>query len=425
MKVLLLSPESSDCTTVTEWLRARGYMVNVVTTAADAMDAVASLSPRFVLVDLSVKAESLKFLRLLVTDQHAVWVVAIADRHDAAVTSEALRLGAVDIVPRPLHESDVIAALANAREVAGLAARSQPHDGADHVQGDGVVTLSPRMREVYELARRMAPSRCPVLIVGERGTGRETIARMIHHHGPLGDHQFWRISSGAAARAELREVATVGDGTIFVEELGDLPPEAQSQLAHIVGETREHEPSDGRPGFRVIAAAQPHIETLVDRRVVDRTLVDALSVLRLDLPTLRQRPQDIPALALYFLKEACQRNNITGKSFSRSALALFASLPWRGNAAELKTLVERLAVLVPRGVILQEDVLQHVRFDTVQASVGGAGTLRDARRQFEREFIASALQRHQWRMEDAAAELGMERTNLYRKMKQLGIVRLD
>lgn len=424
MKVLLLSADPADRARVSDWLRSRGYTVFPVSTSAKAAGALEASSPRFVFVDLAARHEALKFLRSLVTDQHQVWTVAIADRHDAGVTAEALRLGAVDIVPRPLEESSVIAALANAREVASLPSRRQG-PAIDEVSGDGVLALSPRMREVYELARRMASSRCPVLLVGERGTGRETIARTIHRHGPLGSRTFWKIAAGPGGASELKERSSKDEGTIYIEELGELPADGQARLARLLADSRAHEASKGRGGFRVIAAAQPYIESLAERRVVSRALVDALSVLRLELPPLRERPQDIPALAMHLLKEACGRHGIPAKSLSRSALSLLASLPWRGNAYELNGLVERLAVLVARGVILQEDVLQHVRIDGAQSHGGPGTSLRGARRQFEREFIAAALQRNQWRMDAAARELGIERTNLYRKMKQLEITRPD
>lgn len=424
MKVLLLSPDSPDCTTIAEWLRSRGYTVEAVSTASEAMEVVGAKAPRFALVDLAGRTEAMKFLRSLVTDQHAIWVVAIADRRHPAATAEALRLGAVDIVPRPVREPDVIASLGNAREFAGLAARPAPA-APEYPPVDGVLTLSPRMREVYEMARRVAPSRCPVLLIGERGTGRETIARMVHHHSSLSDRPFWKIPAGAAAPSELSEIPAEGDGTIFVEELSEVDADVQSRILRIVSNEPGPDAILERRGFRVLAAVQPNVETLIERRVVQRALVATLSVLTLELPTLRERPQDIPALAAHFLKEACHRNGVVPKSFSRSALALLASLPWRGNAGELKGLVERLAVLVPRGVILQEDVLQHVRFGDVQAIGRASGSLRDARRKFEREYITAVLQKHQWRMEGAAGELGIERTNLYRKIKQLGITRSD
>ena len=422
MKVVLLSTEESDRARVAEWLGARGYAVATACTAAKAIEALPQ-GPAFALVDLVSRQESLKFLRALVTDNHTAWTIAIGDRRDAGTTAEALRLGIVDVITRPLREADVLSALANAREFAGMVGR-KPQPVAD-LAADGLFTLSPRMRDVYEIARRVAASRCPILLVGERGTGRETVARAIHQYGPQREGQFLKVLAGPDCTRELAHaIDHHKGGTLYIEDVSLLPDPAQARLEKWLGDAHQAPVQDGgHRTVRAVAGAQPRIEGLVERRSFRRTLFDALSIVRLELPTLRERSQDIPLLALLFMKDACARHDVAAKTFSRSALALLSSMPWRGNAAELRGLVERLAVMVPRGVVLQEDVLQHVRFDGASARGGTAGTLRDARQQFEREYIASALQRHGWRMEAAASELGIERTNLYRKMKQLAITK--
>lgn len=419
MKVILLGPESPDRENIAGWLRALGCKVSISAAAATALGALGT-GASFALIDLTARHEARSFMRALVAADRSAWCIAITDRRDAGATAEALRLGVIDIITRPLREQDLVAALANAREFAGIAARkpSPPEEPL----ADGFYTQSPRMREVYEMARRVAPSRCPVLLVGERGTGRETLARVIHAHGTLRKAPFVKLN-GAAPVSEIREALhdSTPTSTVYIEDVGELALDAQLALERWLAAVH------GVNGamHRIIAAAQPRIFGFMERRTFRDPLFEALSVVRFELPTLRERPQDIPLLALYFLKESCARHGAQAKTFSRSALALMSSLPWRGNAAELRGLVERLALMVPRGVILQEDVLQHVRFDDAQARGGNAGSLREARRQFEREFIASALQRHGWRMEAAATELGIERTNLYRKIKQLSIIRGD
>jgi DNA-binding NtrC family response regulator len=419
MKVVLLAPASPDRASIAEWLGASGCEVATCELAPRALELVGA-DARFALVDLTARQEARSFLRSLLTGDRTAWCIAIADRRDAGATADALRFGVIDIVTRPLREQDLLAALANAREFASIAGRKPVP--AERPAADGLHTQSPRMREICEMARRVAPSRCPVLLVGERGTGRETLARHIHANGTLREAAFVKLP-GAAPVSELRESLhdSTPASTVYIEEVGEMDSDAQLALERWLSAVHG---LDGAT-HRLIAAAQPGIFGLIERRAFRSPLFEALSVVRFDLPTLRERPQDIPLLALSFLKESCARHGVQPKTFSRSALALLSSLPWRGNAAELRGLVERLALMVPRGVILQEDVLQHVRFDDAQARGASTGSLREARRQFEREFIASTLQRHGWRMESAASALGIERTNLYRKIKQLAIVRGD
>jgi DNA-binding NtrC family response regulator len=279
------------------------------------------------------------------------------------------------------------------------------------------------MREVLGIVRRVAPIQCTVMIVGERGSGREMVARTIHAHGPRQHLPFIRVAcDDGTSEAELGPLLNGSPrpgATVYLDGVGDLPMDLQVRLEDHLRATTV----TASDGMRYVAGAQPRFFERVERGIVRRNLADALSVVRIDLPPLRQRPQDVPPLAMYFLKDACRRNNAPLKTFSRSALMLLGALPWTGNASELRSLCERVAVLVPRGVVLLEDVLAHVRFDGVEALGGPTETLREARDRFERDYVSAVLQQHRGRMGAAARQLGIERTNLYRKMKQLNIAK--
>ena len=141
------------------------------------------------------------------------------------------------------------------------------------------------------------------------------------------------------------------------------------------------------------------------------------------MPALRQRREDIPVLATHFLKDLCRKNGQPVKSLTRPALTMLSALPWRGNAPELKALLERLILLVPHGLIRLEDVLAHTQLEGTVGPTGVDATLRKARARFERDYIAAVLQHHHGRIADAARVLGIQRTNLYRKMRRLNLMR--
>ena len=394
-------------------LTESGHQSVVVETAAHA-DARLEGGVDMVLLDLAAGAEALRFLRKR-QQRTSPPVVCISDRRQPDASSESLRLGVADIVARPVRAEDLLAALANSGEFTRLAGRALPVTALTE-PGDGVFGASPAMREVLGFVRRVAHSRCGVLIVGERGTGREMIARAIHAQSPRRDGVFMKLSCSdvdSKALDAALDAQGSASGMIYLEDVEELKPELQAQMARRLADV----PSQSR----VIGGAQPRIFDWVERGMVRRTLVEAIAVVRLDLPPLRQRGQDVPLLATHFLKEACRRNDEPLKTFSRSALTLLAALPWPGNAAELRALCERLAVLVPRGVLLLEDVLANVRFDGAEAIGRARGSLKTARERFERDYVTAVLQHHKGRMEAAAKELGIERTNLYRKIKQLNI----
>jgi two-component system, NtrC family, nitrogen regulation response regulator NtrX len=418
--ILLIAAASTEREGLTEMLERRGH---AVTHVEDGMQGRTILEGQpeaglVVVLDLA-HAEALKFLRAPTVQRAAVPIICIADRRKPEASSEALRLGIADLVARPVREEEVTAAIANAREFSGTVGTTKPEPAPGiELPAGSVFGASPAIREVLALVRRVAPSRCNVLVLGERGTGRESVARAVHAQSPHRDKPFVKIEC-ESARAGL--AGAIGEGalpgtTIYLEEIGELPPDAQRQLVEIIRHRAE-----SSADLRLIGSTAPRVDDWVGRGDLRADLVAALGVVRVQLPPLRQRTEDIPLLATHFLKEACRRNGIPLKTFSRSALTLLAALPWPGNMAELRALTERLAVIVTRGVLLLEDVLANVRLEGAEALGGPTGTLREARERFERDYVAAVLQHHRGRMGDAARALGIERTNLYRKIKQLNI----
>ena len=419
--ILLLAPETPDRKQLAGFLTEREHLFTAMDPCTVDLSQVAKSGVSVIVLDLA-STDAIKFLKKYAGHENRAPVVCIADRGRPSASAEALRLGAIDIVARPCRGDDVMAAIDNARAFGAIAGRTaEPLEDPIEVTVDGVFGASPVMREVLGIVRRVAPIQCTVMIVGERGSGREMVARTIHAQGPRQRHPFIKIAcDDETSEAELGPLLNGSPcmgATVYLENVSGLPMDLQVRLEdylHVAART-------GDQGMRFVAGAQPRMFERIDRGLVRRKLADALSVVRIDLPPLRQRPQDVPVLAMHFLKEACRRNNAPLKTFSRSALMLLGALPWTGNASELRSLCERVAVLVPRGVVLLEDVLAHVRFDGVVALGGSKETLREARDRFERDYVTAVLQQHRGRMGAAARQLGIERTNLYRKIKQLNI----
>jgi len=416
--ILLIAAESGEREGLIEMLERRGHAVSRVEQAAQVRAALDERpDTEFVIILDLAHPEALRFLRARLVQRAGIPVICVADRRKPEASSEALRLGIADFVARPVREEDLAAAIGNAREFAQTASIAKPEaPAAVEMTAGSVFGASPAIREVLALVRRIAPSRCNLLVLGERGTGRESIARAIHGQSPRRDRPFVKVE---CATADSGMPAALGappaSGTTFyLEDMNALPVPAQRQFVDLL---RQREDAD----LRYIAGVAPRVDDWVARGDLRADLIEALGVVRVELPPLRQRTDDIPLLATHFLKDACRRNGIPAKTFSRSALTLLAALPWPGNTAELRALTERLVVLITRGVVLLEDVLANVKLEGAEALGGPSGTLREARERFERDYVAAVLQQHRGRMGDAAKELGIERTNLYRKIKQLNI----
>jgi two-component system nitrogen regulation response regulator NtrX len=400
-----------------------------------------------VLLDLSHGAAALQIAREIRTQRASTLMFAVVDARRPDLTTEAVLAGMADVFARPLGGRRVANAIE--RELKYEARESIP---ASFENGDDLHGHSLAMREVMTLIGRAAGMRAGVLIRGEEGTGRQVAARAIHTlqqpaaafvsvdcaacdgeeldaelFGPAPRGQNGDGSKGLERVSLQGRLHTARGGTIYLQNIAEAPTRVQGRLARllrdreaIVTETGETAPFDVRP----MAGVDPGFDTAVEDGRVREDLFRRLSIVRIEMPALRNRREDIPALANYFLREICAGLRLPPKTLSRSALSLLSALPWRGNAAELRRLLDSVVTGMQggRGIAL-EDVLAHVRLDGGAGLCSSGGTLKQARAQFEKEYIATVLEQHRGRISDAARSLGIQRTNLYRKMRSLKVNR--
>lgn len=417
--------EEGDRAALCQLLRARKHRTVVVADAVRALAALAEGRFGWLLVDLAMGDEALRVARAAGRSAAAPRIVALADRRRPHLGSEALAAGVRAILPRPVTPGELDERLRSIGELSAGAAVSGPPDPplASPV-------LAPGLRDLVAQLPPLACERANILIVGERGSGRSVVARAIHAKRLQVARSLALVDCaslcGSAASATPGEssagaLAAALAGPVFLREVHELGPAAQQALVSLL-DARADAVSAGEPAPPpVLASAAPELADKVTQGRFLAALFERLAVVRIDVPPLRERPHDIPVLAEAFLAEACARHGLVPKRFAPPARTLLAALPWRGNAAELGWLIERLALLVPHDTVQLEDLLAHVSLDGAALRASGEGTLRAARQRFEREFILAAVHRHQGRVGSAARELGLNRTNLYRKMKQLGL----
>jgi DNA-binding NtrC family response regulator len=302
------------------------------------------------------------------------------------------------------------------------------------------------VQRAADVVRQAAQSAESVLIVAEPGFSPERIARAIHEAGSRASDPFLKIDCADPRVAVVRQLfgsdrtpradyetaiagsalAEVGKGTIFLADVGEMPTAAQLRLSRLIrdGEMRVRR-STVPSRFRLIAAATLALEADVHQHRFRPELFRRLQQLRVDVPPLRDRPGDLPSVIEAVFDETCQRRNLRC-ALSPAARTALSALRWAGNLAELRASLERLIERCAGGLIRQEDVLADLQqLETrPRTSRTTLASLREARQTFERDYIASVLDAHGGRMTDAARVLGIERANLYRKTRQLGITRL-
>jgi len=288
-----------------------------------------------------------------------------------------------------------------------------------------------------------AHSGLPALIVADRGLDSETVARALHERSRPGapflvldcaaadPHAVDRELFGTRSRGDApKDLDAVGSssamlrargGTVYLKQILDLPAAAQRRLARIL---RDREVFAGGRRVpvraRIIGDAPASVAVDVSAGHFRSDLFRRISQTCIAIPSLRERPEDIPELAT---RVAAALRGGDAPVFTQAALTVLSAPAWPGNLDELRLVLDRLLRGAPAESIRQEDVLAHLPIDRAFARFAPGISLREARRQFEREYIASVLERHRWRMAEAARTLGIERANLYRKTRQLGIMR--
>jgi DNA-binding NtrC family response regulator len=312
---------------------------------------------------------------------------------------------------------------------------------------------SPAITRVHELVRRAALLDVGVLLTAERGADVDSVARELHERsrratGPFivvecdgGDAPsvaqllFGTIPPGSpgsprspAASADLESIArdsrltAARGGTLFLRDVTELPAAIQARLARIA---RDGEVLiDGEPvatDVRFIASASPAVDADVHAHRLRSDLFRRLAAVRIDLPPLRDRQEDVAVIAARVLEEALSNQGLKPRAFTQAALALIVAVTWPGNLGELQAAITRVAGDPGDRDIQVEHVLPALQLQRAPARFVPTGNLREARLRFERDYISAVLQHHAWRMADAARTLGIQRPNLYRKARQLGI----
>ena len=440
-RVLVVDDEENIGRSLRLILEREGYAVSLCHSAAGFKD----FSGRADIYLLDVKlpdGNGIDLLRSIKAADSEAPVIMISGHATIADAVEATRAGAFDFLEKPLSRDRVLLALKNAAEQSKL---RQENERLRELVGSGskMIGSSPAWMRVVEQATMAARSDARVLLCGESGTGKELLAAHVHENSPFASGPFIKVNC-AAIPTELIEAELFGaekgaytgatasrrgkfeladGGTIFLDEVGDLHAASQAKLLRILQEGEFHRVGGEQPvrvSVRVIAATNRELPEMIAQDKFREDLYYRLCVVPIRVPSLRERPQDVPVLIEYFLGEFCSRNNFRSKSVNPEIFAVLQAYPWPGNVRELKNVVERMAILTSGEEIGIDSVPVEIRRyrDTAPKS-----TVQEARESAERDHIVRALESAEWNVSSAARALGMERTNLHKRMRALGVTR--
>lgn len=450
--ILVVDDEKNIRRTLALVLEGEGFDVIDAGTAEEGLELAAQRRPDLILLDVCLPGiDGISALRQLQSMDPKLPVVMISGHASIKDAVAATRHGAFDFLEKPLGRERVLVTVRN-----GLQARRSTEEieilreTAHRPYAGGMLGETPQMNALRGQIAKVAPTRARVLITGESGTGKELVARAIHEESDRAGGPFIKVNC-AAIPHDLIESTLFGHekgaftsavgrkrghfeladgGTLFLDEIGDMALPAQAKVLRVLQTGEMTRVGGERPisvDVRVIAATNKDLAQACRDGAFREDLYFRLNVVPLVNPPLRTRRADIPLLARHFLAQVCTENGFRHKEMQPEVMQWLGQYAWPGNVRELRNVVERMAILSGEQIVAADlpAAITQRRGATLGAAgdLFEAGSLRDFREAAESELIRARLVANGWNISRTAETLGLERTNLHKKMKSLGIVR--
>ncbi|MEM9729096.1 MAG: sigma-54 dependent transcriptional regulator [Myxococcota bacterium] len=447
--ILVVDDEKNILTTVSRALGLEGYAVEVAGSAEIALEKVERTPFDAILLDVQLPGMSgLAMLDALSEQGIDTPVIMMSGNATIDTAVEATRRGARDFIEKPIGSDRLLLSLERSLEFEALERENRELRRRYDV-GASLLGVSPAIDRLREQIALSARANATVLVLGERGTGKELVASAIHEGSARSDGPFEKLNCAAvpdslieselfgheagaftgATKQRRGKFERANDGTLFLDEVGDMPLSMQAKLLRVLQEG-EVEPVGAsetrRVDVRVVAATNKSLSEEIAEGRFRADLYDRLNVVPLEVPPLRERRSDIVLLANHFLKLAREVHEGAAKTMSEGAMALLESYDYPGNVRELRNLVERLVILAPGETVTEQDARTLLPLGSTPPSGSyfkPETPLREMVDAAERDLIERALEHRGGHVTKTAADLGLERSHLYKKMRALGIRR--
>ncbi|HIG39920.1 MAG TPA: nitrogen regulation protein NR(I) [Gammaproteobacteria bacterium] len=425
---------------------------------------IATNPPHAIVSDIRMPGiDGLELLKRIKTDYPDVPVVIMTAHSDLESAVSSIQGGAFEYIPKPFEVDEAVAVVKRA-----IDHHRQPetHPPTKTTNYDSeIIGKAPAMQEVFRAIGRLSKSNVTVLINGQSGTGKELVAHALHKHSPRADKTFIALNMAAiphdlveselfghdkgaftgANQAREGRFEQANGGTLFLDEIGDMPPETQTRLLRVLSDGEYYRVGGHQPlksDVRIIAATHQNLEDLVSQNRFREDLYHRLNVIRIHIPSLRERQEDIPLLTSYFLQSAAEELNEDPKTLTRQTMNFIMNLPWPGNVRQLENFCRWITVMATGNEVVIDDLPPELvrdkdqgnrsenwekslrtwaRRQLSQSKPGDPGLLLSALPRFERILIEAALKETGGRKNDASILLGWGRNTLTRKISDLNM----
>ncbi len=444
--ILIVDDEADIREIIQGILEDEGYVIRQAANSQQAYKQVAERRPDLIILDIwlqNSEHDGLQILDNVKKDHPHLPIVMISGHGNIETAVSAIKQGAYDFIEKPFKSDRLLLLMARALEAASLkmenATLKQKAQGPSDLVGS-----APAMAALRQVIERVAGSNSRILITGEAGTGKDIAARMIHKLSRRAQGPFVSLNCaimhpehleselfGVEGEPEKVGVLERADGgTLFLDEVADMPLETQGKIVRVLQEQRFQRVGGQKPvevDVRIIASSNRDLQKHMTDGNFRQDLYYRLNVVPVDMPPLRERAQDIPDLVDYFVQQYSAQAGIPPRAFSDSTLAIMQAYTWPGNVRQLRNVIEWVMIMAGGEGAVRPDQLPPELVDTGAVAKGEPGEnmmtlpLRDARELFEKEYLESQIRRFGGNISKTAQFVGMERSALHRKLKQLGI----
>jgi DNA-binding NtrC family response regulator len=454
-RILVIDDEMIVCESCKRILEEDGYEVDIALSGKEAFERMKENPYDIIITDLKMpEIDGMEVLRTFRKEYPDAIIIMITGFSTVETAVEAMKLGAFDYIPKPFTPDEVSIVVKKAIEKRNLLQENiyLRQELQEKYGFHNIVGKSKKMQEIYRIIAKVASTESTVLIYGQSGTGKELIARAIHFNSPRGEKPFVPVdcavlsenlleselfghirgsfTGAVTTKPGLFEVAD--GGTVFLDEVGNISMAIQAKLLRVLQE-REFTPVGGtkskKVDIRLIAATNKDLEKMIKEETFREDLYYRLNIVPISLPPLKERAEDIPLLAVHFLKKYAEEMGKGIKGFTPESMEKLMKYPWPGNVRELENVIERTVVMIDEEMVRvdhlilpgqkeKENMSDHVP-TTSDELKGIKKQIRErAVEEVERAFVISALERHHWNVTKAAEEVGMLRPNFQALMRK-------
>ena len=444
-KILAIDDDKSFLEAIKNFLQYKKYDITCVASPFQAIDLLNTTEFDCILSDVKMPGmDGLELLQKIQRLHPLTPVIMISGQSTISIAVDAIQQGAYDFIEKTSDSNRILITIEKAIEKRNWTIEKQNllFEISEKYE---MIGNSRQMQQVFNPINMVAPTDAKVLILGETGTGKELVAQALHHKSKRSGKKMIPVNCASipetlleselfghkkgsftgALTDKIGKFQMADGGTIFLDEIGDLPLSLQAKLLRVLEDNEIEIIGESHPlkvDIRIIAATNKNLEEMIENGQFREDLYHRLNVISIRIPSLNERRDDIPLLANYFLHKNAKTYNKQLIDFSQQAIQELKNYNWQGNIRQLKNVIEKISIFANGKTIQTSDVYYAMEMDHKQFSeFGTPTTLKEETGRFEKEYIYRVLLQNEWKLQQTADLLGIERTTLFRKMQNYEI----